>query len=88
MPTPSRDYIGYFGKRQVPRVEPPSQALTPILFLEWCPAHEEEDPSTAVETIPKLKDHIGCDPISLHKRNEITLEALGKTFGDLTIEEI
>ena len=79
----SRDYIEYFEKRQLPRVNP-----TPILHLEWYVAHKEQNPSTTAEIIPELESQIECDPINLHARNETTSEDLGKTFGDLTIKEL
>ena len=74
----SQDYIEYFEKRQLPKVD-----STPILHLEWYLAHKEKNPSTITEIIPEVESQIECDPISLHERNETTLEALGKTFGDL-----
>ena len=79
----SQDYIENFEKRQLPKAD-----STSILHLEWYLAHKEKNPSTTAEIIPELESQIECDPISLHERNETTPEALGKTFGDLTIEEL
>ena len=46
----SQDYIEYFEKRQLPRVDP-----TPILHLEWYLAYKEKNPSTTAEIIPELE---------------------------------
>ena len=60
----SQDYIEYFEKRQLPKVD-----STPILHLEWYLAHKEKNPSTTAEIIPELESQIECDPISLHEMN-------------------
>ena len=70
-------------KDNLPRVDP-----TLILQLEWYLAHKKQNPSTTAEIIPELESQIKCDSIRLHERNVTTPEALGKTFGDLTIEEL